>query len=103
MGAMDDKSPPTTASDVFLERAIEAVLAGKKPEKLETLARGCNTPVSRNSGTVRLALCASTMRSMGRPMRRAHRQAAALPRLPLGMMYEALPPVRAWISRLLAA
>ncbi len=66
-----------------------------------TLARGCSTPVLRNSGTVALALCASTMRSIGKPMRRAHRQAAALPRLPLGMMYDALSPVCARSARLL--
>lgn len=41
LGAMDDKSPPAAAGSVFLEEAVTAVLAGKKPATGETLARGC--------------------------------------------------------------
>ena len=58
---------------------------------------------ARKSGTVRLALCASTMRSMGNPTARAQTAAKALPRLPAGMMYEAFAPVRRSTSRLDAA
>ena len=52
--------------------------------RVGTLARGRHSPVSRKSGTVRLALCASTMRPIGRPSLRAQTQATELPRLPLG-------------------
>ena len=41
LGAMDDKSPPADAGTVFLEEAVAAALAGKKPATGETLARGC--------------------------------------------------------------
>jgi peroxiredoxin len=41
MGAMDEKAPPAAAGKLFLEQAIEGVLAGKKPAIGETLARGC--------------------------------------------------------------
>ncbi|MBX7103229.1 MAG: thioredoxin family protein [Gemmataceae bacterium] len=41
MGAMDDKSPPVGATKNFLDDAIEATLAGRKPEVPESLARGC--------------------------------------------------------------
>jgi peroxiredoxin len=40
LGAMDDKSPPATASSSYLEEAVQAVLEGK-PSPKETLARGC--------------------------------------------------------------
>jgi len=41
MGAMDDKDPPAEAGANFLEAAVLAALAGKTPEKKETLGRGC--------------------------------------------------------------
>ena len=41
LGAMDDRSPPAAAGTVFLDDAVEAALAGKKPATAETLARGC--------------------------------------------------------------
>ena len=41
MGAMDDVNPPRTESKHFLEDAVEAVLAGRKPVPAETRARGC--------------------------------------------------------------
>ncbi len=50
------------------------------------LGRGRHTPVCRKSGTVRLMLCAKTMRAMGKPSARAQTAANALPRLPAGMM-----------------
>jgi len=40
LGAMDDKSPPTTASSSYLEEAVQAAIEGK-PSPKETLARGC--------------------------------------------------------------
>jgi len=41
LGAMDDKTNPAEATVNYLAQAVEAALAGKKPEKAETLARGC--------------------------------------------------------------
>jgi peroxiredoxin len=41
LGSMDDKSPPAAAGTVFLDDAVAAALAGKKPATAETLARGC--------------------------------------------------------------
>jgi peroxiredoxin len=41
MGAMDEKGPPAAAGKSFLADAVEAVLTGKKPTPVETLARGC--------------------------------------------------------------
>lgn len=41
MGAMDDKDPPASAKKVYLEDAVDALLAGKKPEVSETNGRGC--------------------------------------------------------------
>lgn len=41
MGAMDDRDPPANASKAYLEEAVEAVLAGKKPTVGETNPRGC--------------------------------------------------------------
>lgn len=41
MGAMDDKDPPAKAGKLYLEDAVQAVLAGQKPPVAETLARGC--------------------------------------------------------------
>lgn len=41
LGAMDDKSPPATATVHFLEAAVAAALKGEPPATAETLARGC--------------------------------------------------------------
>jgi peroxiredoxin len=41
MGALDDKNKAENAKINYLEPAVEAVLKGEKPEKGETLARGC--------------------------------------------------------------
>ena len=41
MGGMDDNSNPTLVKTRFLELAIEAALAGEKPEVKETVAIGC--------------------------------------------------------------
>lgn len=41
MGGMDDNSDPQAVKENFLNAAVEATLSGKKPEKTETLARGC--------------------------------------------------------------
>jgi peroxiredoxin len=41
MGAMDDVSPPRQQSKHFLDDAVQAVLAGRKPPVAETRARGC--------------------------------------------------------------
>jgi peroxiredoxin len=48
MGAMDDHSPPADAKVRFLEKAVEAVLKGEKPETSETLARGCRIRYSKS-------------------------------------------------------
>src|SRR5262245_24726426 len=41
LGAMDDKNHAPDAKVNYLELAVKAALAGKKPEKAETLGRGC--------------------------------------------------------------
>lgn len=41
MGALDDKLDPAEAKVNFVEAGIVAALAGKSPEKAETIARGC--------------------------------------------------------------
>ena len=41
MGGMDDSSDPKRVKTHYLEPAIQAVLAGEKPETAETVARGC--------------------------------------------------------------
>jgi peroxiredoxin len=41
MGALDDKNNESDAKTQFLEPAVSAALKGAKPEKGETLARGC--------------------------------------------------------------
>ena len=41
LGAMDDKSPPTPATQNLLESAVRAALDGKPAAPAETLARGC--------------------------------------------------------------
>jgi peroxiredoxin len=41
MGAMDDTSVAANVKESYLEPAVKAALAGGKPDKAETLARGC--------------------------------------------------------------
>lgn len=41
MGSLDDASQADKVKDQFVAAALDAILAGKKPEKGETLARGC--------------------------------------------------------------
>ncbi|VTS05681.1 thioredoxin family protein [Tuwongella immobilis] len=41
MGAIDDKTKAEEAKISYVAQAIEAALAGKAPEKVETLPRGC--------------------------------------------------------------
>lgn len=41
MGSLDDTSKAENVKEHYLMAAIDSVLAGKKPEKGETLARGC--------------------------------------------------------------
>jgi peroxiredoxin len=41
MGAMDDKDDPGKVTKHYLEDALAALQSGKRPEKAETLARGC--------------------------------------------------------------
>jgi peroxiredoxin len=47
MGAMDDKTKADQAKVNYLEPAVEAALKGEKPEKAETLARGCRIRFAR--------------------------------------------------------
>ena len=47
MGAMDDNSNPSLVKTRFLEQAIEAALAGEKPEVKETVAIGCRIRYAR--------------------------------------------------------
>ena len=68
-----------------------------------TLARGCQAPVSRKSGTARFSLCASTMRPTGSPILRAYTHATELPRLPLGITKFAATPCSRNTARLVAA
>lgn len=41
MGGMDDSSNPQTVKNNYLERAVEAALAGRRPEVAEAPAIGC--------------------------------------------------------------
>jgi peroxiredoxin len=41
MGSLDDTSKAEDVKEQFVAAALDAILAGKKPEKGETLARGC--------------------------------------------------------------
>ena len=41
MGAMDDKTKADEVREKYLESAIDAVLKGDKPSKVETVAHGC--------------------------------------------------------------
>ncbi len=47
MGAMDDASDPVDVKQKFVEEAVAATLAGKKPESGETFARGCGIRYAR--------------------------------------------------------
>lgn len=47
LGAMDDKSPPATATTSFLEAAVNAASGGKTPKVSETLGRGCRIRFNR--------------------------------------------------------
>lgn len=51
MGGMDDSSDPKRVKTRYLEPAIEAVLAGEKPETAETVARGCRIRYVRKRGS----------------------------------------------------
>jgi peroxiredoxin len=46
LGAMDDKNDAATATVNYVEKAVEAVLGGKKVEKAETLGRGCRVKLA---------------------------------------------------------
>jgi peroxiredoxin len=47
MGAMDDNSDPTKATQHHLEQALAALRNGEKPKLTETLARGCRIRYAR--------------------------------------------------------
>ena len=47
LGAMDDKNDAASATVNYVEKAVEAALGGKKPEKAETLGRGCRIKFAR--------------------------------------------------------
>ncbi len=47
MGAPDDKNPPAAATQQYLDDAVQAVLAGRKPPVAETLPRGCQIRFAR--------------------------------------------------------
>jgi len=47
MGALDDKTKADEAKVNYLANAIDAILAGKSPAKVETLARGCRIRFNR--------------------------------------------------------
>lgn len=47
MGAMDDNSSAAAVKTKYLEAAVEAALAGKKPATQEALARGCRIRYAR--------------------------------------------------------
>ncbi len=47
MGAMDDKTDADKVERRYVEEAIAAALAGKKPEVTETIARGCRVRYAR--------------------------------------------------------
>jgi peroxiredoxin len=51
MGGMDDSSDPKRVKTRYLEPAIQAVLAGEKPETAETVARGCRIRYVRKRGS----------------------------------------------------
>ncbi len=48
MGALDDDTNPDEATVNYVNQAVEAVLAGKKPEVQETVAIGCNIRYKRS-------------------------------------------------------
>lgn len=47
MGALDDNLDPAIAKTNYVEAGIAAALAGKKPDKQETVARGCRVRYAR--------------------------------------------------------
>jgi peroxiredoxin len=47
LGAMDDHNYEPDAKVNFVEKAVEAALGGKSPEKAETLGRGCQIKFAR--------------------------------------------------------
>lgn len=47
MGGMDDNSSAEAVKIKYLDAAVDAVLAGKKPETQESLARGCRIRFAR--------------------------------------------------------
>ena len=47
MGAMDDATDPEKVKEQYVEKAIDAALAGEKPKLTETLARGCRVRYAR--------------------------------------------------------
>ena len=47
MGGMDDNSEPAQTKVNYLGPAVEAALAGTKPEVAEAVARGCRIPFAR--------------------------------------------------------
>lgn len=51
IGAIDDSSRnPDAVKEKYVENAVDALLAGKKPEVTETRAIGCSIKVNMNSG-----------------------------------------------------
>ena len=82
---------------------LEGLPTSMADASVAALERGRQSPLSRKSGTVRLALCARTISPMGRPIWRAQMQATALPRLPLGMMNDRSEPCSRRQARLVAA
>jgi peroxiredoxin len=50
MGALDDRDNPKLATRDFLEEAVQAALAGKKPKTAETLGRGCKIRYVKKKG-----------------------------------------------------
>lgn len=48
MGALDDDTNPDEATVNYVNQAVEAVLAGKKPDVQETVAIGCNIRYKRS-------------------------------------------------------
>ena len=49
MGAMDDSTDPKKVTKSYVELAVQAALAGKKPETEETVAIGCGVRYKRKS------------------------------------------------------
>ena len=92
--------PDLLSQSPLSDSRLTKVVARDGRVQFATLGRGIHCPVARKSAMVTLALVASTIRSMGSPIRRAHTQANALPRLPVGMTKLSGAPVRAQWARL---